>query len=152
MPSREGLYPGATLLGWRKQNPQPHARGCLQTAPHQGPPGSYARLKARKVTRRAETSKFQAGFMANWGLESEKTAWRRRTWLGQGVEGDERSEAGGGRSEGSLCVSVSVSLFFSYLCSVSMFLCLCSLHFSLSLCFSSLCLHLLLCPAPGLIP
>lgn len=36
--------------------------------------------------------------MANWGWESEKTAWRRRTWLGDDVEGDEWSEADGGRS------------------------------------------------------
>lgn len=36
--------------------------------------------------------------MANWDCESEKTAWRRRGWLGEGVERDELSEADGDTS------------------------------------------------------
>lgn len=75
--------------------------------------------------------------MANWGWESEKTAWRRRTW--QGKMWRERSglKQMGAGLEGSLCVSVSLSF---HLCPLSPCFSVSSLSLSLSFCFSLLSL------------
>lgn len=86
--------------------------------------------------------------MANRDCESEKTAWRRRGWLGEGVERDEWSEADGDKS-----CRQSLSLFPLVSLSISVgspfFFCLSLFHFlCLFVSLSSLCLHLL-CPVPG---
>lgn len=65
--------------------------------------------------------------MANWDCESEKTAWRRRGWLGEGVERDELSEANGDTS-----CRQSLSLFLLVSLSVSVG----SPFLSVSLCFT----------------
>lgn len=52
--------------------------------------------------------------MANRDCESEKTAWRRRGWLGEGVERDEWSEADSDKScRQSLSLFPLVSLSIS---------------------------------------